>query len=404
MPEYFEFIATPALVDTLSKFIQSLGRKYVGYYNKKYNRKGTIWEGRYKASLVEADKYLFGIMCSIESRKPDSTFSSLAKNLYGVDDTIVSQHSLYKELGSTNTKRVEEYAKIFNTKLDEDVEKFINQCLEKQLVTGTPSYVKMLEKSVGMILSSKKRGRPKKEITNQRKKMYKNLVVLDKEKHDKLKLNPVENLFFAKDSFAIPTLVNEMEVMSRAFPVVFSGAEIPAVISLVSLGGDCLAINSDGKWITAHVPLYLRKYPFSLASTKEKLDQKVVLVDEGSSLISKSKGKQLFKKSGEKADVLVNAIEYLKSYEEQSEVMRIFAKTIADSGILEDREISVGEGDEKKVLIKGFKVVDKEKLNALSDDILADWVRRGIINLIDIHMKSLNHIQTLFDLAQKRQN
>ncbi len=80
------------------------------------------------------------------------------------------------------------------------------------------------------------------------------------------------------------------------------------------------------------------------------------------------------------------------------------AKIIAQSGILEAREISVGEGDEKKVLVNGFKVVSREKLNALSDDILADWVRKGIISMIDAHLKSLENIQTLFEIAQKRQS
>ncbi|PNV84568.1 MAG: hypothetical protein C0627_00245 [Sulfurimonas sp.] len=52
MPHFFEFLATPSNEDALSKFMQSLGRKYVGYFNKKYNRVGTIFEGRYKSSLV----------------------------------------------------------------------------------------------------------------------------------------------------------------------------------------------------------------------------------------------------------------------------------------------------------------------------------------------------------------
>ncbi len=56
------------------------------------------------------------------------------------------------------------------------------------------------------------------------------------------------------------------------------------------------------------------------------------------------------------------------------------------------------------MLVNGFKVVDREKLNALSDDILADWVRKGIISLIDAHLKSLDNIQALFDIAHQRQS
>ena len=94
----------------------------------------------------------------------------------------------------------------------------------------------------------------------------------------------------------------------------------------------------------------------------------------------------------------------MSAHENEAIVTNNVAKVIAQSGILEDREISVGEGDEKKVLVNGFKVVSREKLNALSDDVLADWVRKGIITLIDAHLKSLDNIQTLFNIAHQRQN
>ena len=78
------------------------------------------------------------------------------------------------------------------------------------------------------------------------------------------------------------------------------------------------------------------------------------------------------------------------------------AKLIADTNILEDRDISVGEGEEKKILVKGFKVVSKEKLDALDDAILALWVRNGIISFINLHIKSLDNMQTLMNLSTQR--
>ena len=403
MPKYFEFFATPKNIDSLPKFMQSLGRRYVGYFNKKYGRSGTLWDSRYKASLVENETYGFEVMKYIEQQaSKDYTHSSVGKNLFNKKDSIVAPSSLYKKLGYTDEQRLESYLKIFN-KTDEKKASFIAFCLEKQLVTGNESFIKNIENLVGMVLASKSRGRPKKENQEQRKTMYKNLVVLDKQKHKDLKISPLENLNFAKESAFIPVLANEASVIASSFPIVFSADETPSLIALVSLGGDSLAINSEGKWITPYVPSYLRKYPFSLAATKENPEQKIVLIDEESSLFSKSKGKQLFKKEGEPSEALSNAINFLNSYENQAKVTNDVVKIIAQSAILEDREISIGEGEEKKVLVKGFKVVDREKLNKLSDDILAAWVRNGIISFIDAHLKSLQNIQTLFNLAQQRQ-
>lgn len=234
--------------------------------------------------------------------------------------------------------------------------------------------------------------------------MYKKLVVLDKQNHKTLKLKPLESFSFAKEVTSIPVIANEAAIVGTHFPIVFTGDENSSLISLVSLGGTNLGVDEDGKWITDYVPSFLRKYPFSLTATKENPEKKVILIDEDSSLFSRSKGKQLFKKSGEQSEVLTNAINLLTSYEKQMIMTENVSKIIADSGILDNREISAGEGEEKKILVNGFKVVNREKLNALSDDILADWVRKGIISLIDAHLNSLQSVQNLFKIANQRQS
>ena len=406
MPTYFEYLATPTHADALSRFMQSLGRRYVGYFNKKYNRRGTLWEGRFKSSLVQDSEYLFDVMVHIEKQvTQDHIYCSLHKNLFNKSDAVVSSHKLYKSLGFTDAQRVEEYAKIFNRKQDEGKNRFITYCLQKQLVTANAEFIKEIEQKLGLMLTAKERGRPKRKTQRQKeKKMYKNLVVLDKEQHKDLKLSPLKDLKFAKDVAFVPVTANEVALVGAAFPVVFTADETPSLVALVSLGGDNLAIDKEGKWITSYVPSYLRKYPFSLAGTKENPDQKVILIDEGSELFSKTKGKQLFKKDGSQSETLSNAIKFLTAQENDAIITSNVAKAIAQSGILEEREISVGDGEEKKVLVNGFKVVNREKLNALSDDILADWVRKGIITLIDAHLKSLDNIQTLFNIAHQRQN
>lgn len=398
--EYFEFLATSKNIESIPKFMQTLGRLYVSYFNKKYERSGTLWQGRYKSSLVEFNNYLFDVMSFIE-RRVKTKYSSLNKNLFDKKDSIVVYHDKYKKLGFTQEQRVKEYKVFFeqNTKEKDD---FILNCLEKQKITATKEFIKKLENNLGLVLQSKKRGRPKK--IKKDTKMYKNLQILDKEKHKTFKVSEMKDLFFAKDMSSIPVMLNEVISVGKIFPIVFTtNEETSTLVAITSLGNGNLAINEEGKWITEYVPVTLRKYPFSMASVKDKPKQKVIMLDEDSPLVSKSKGKQLFKKDGSQSELLENAIKFLADNEKQVFMTKEIVSEIVKSGILEDREISVGEGEEKKVLISGFKVVDKEKLNNLSDDILASWVRRGIISFIDLHLKSLDNINTLFQLANQRQ-
>jgi len=412
MPTYFEFVATPFDENSISKFMQSLGRRYVGYFNKKYNRKGTLWNGRYKSSIVE-DSYLFDVMRYIESRPFNEQlidnplsykYSSIHHNLLNEKDKIITSPKCYRELGYKDEDRIKRYSQIFYAKVDATKEKLIINCLEKQLITGSKSYIHQLEKEIGLTLRAKPRGRPKKNIKQGKKRMYKKLVVLDKKAHSNLKVNPMRDLNFARGNAFIPVIANEVAVIGDNFPIVFTAEDNPILVALVSLGGDSLAINHDGKWITSYIPSFIRKYPFAIASTEGNPNQKVILIDEESDLVSTTEGSELFLEDGNQSDILKNAINFLTNHENQTIITKNVAKAISDSGILEDREIAVGEGEERQILVNGFKVVDREKLNALSDDILADWVRKGIITLIDAHLKSLDNINTLFEIAQKRQS
>ncbi len=400
MPDFFILLATPQKIDSISKFIQTIGRKYVAYYNKKYNRQGSLFNGRYKLSIVEAYKYLFDVMVYIESlpNAKDYPYSSIGKNLYNRKDDIISFHKLYKDLGNTDKERIEKYSKIFSLTLNKEKKEFIENCINKQLVIGTNGYIKKLEKEIGATLVARKRGRPPKK--NKRIKMYKKLVLLDKNLHKNLKIKPMQDLEFAKDLAFIPILASEVKKVGKLFPIVFTNEENPKLVAIVSLGGSSLALNEEYKWIGDYVPMFLRQYPFSIANAKvdDENTAKVILIDEDSYLVSATEGKPLFDEDGNNTDTLNRAIDFLTKYDNQQNITNNVAKLIKESGILDEREISVGEDENKQVLVKGFSVVDREKLNNLSDDILADWVRRGIITMIDGTIESLANIQTLFNL------
>ena len=388
--------------ESLARFMQSLGVKYVAYYNKKYGRRGTLWQGRYKSSLVE-DRFILDLMHYIE-KVVAAPLNSFSQNSDAATPTFLKPHELYKLLGKDAKDRASIYKKRLEKQpLLDDTIGFIEESLEKQRLTGGPEFYKKLEALAGRSLVAQRRGRPKKEDSYKGKKMFKKLVVLDKEAHKNLKISPLEDLKFAKGLAFVPLLANEVAQVATMFPVVFTADEKPSLIALTSLGGENLAINAEGKYIAQYVPAFLRKYPFALAAKEPNSSEKVILIDEEASVLSKSKGKQLFTKDGSESETLKNAINFLTEFEKQAQLTQAVVAEIAESGILEPREISIGEGDEKRVLVNGFLVVNKEKLNQLDDAKLASWVRKGIISFIDAHLNSLKNIEVLFKLASQNQ-
>jgi len=124
MTNHYHLLATPVDGDSFSGMIQMLGRLYVRHINKTYERRGTLWEGRYKASLIDADDYLFRCMRYIENnpvrarmvRKPGNyIWSSYNRNATGGVDPLVQSHFLYTSLAATLGGRIRSYKALFNT-------------------------------------------------------------------------------------------------------------------------------------------------------------------------------------------------------------------------------------------------------------------------------------------------
>ena len=150
MTNHVHLLTTPMQEQGIGDMMQALGRRYVYYINKTYRRTGTLWEGRYKASLVDSDAYLLTCMRYIElnpvraemvSHPGEYQWSSYAANAQGRVDPLVAAHPVYTALGTTTAGRQSAYRELFRHHLDNDVLHEIREALNHELVLGR-SYFK----------------------------------------------------------------------------------------------------------------------------------------------------------------------------------------------------------------------------------------------------------------------
>ena len=226
-----------------------------------------------------------------------------------------------------------------------------------------------------------------------------NYVVLDKRTHKDLKISPLKSLKFACDLDFVPILMSEVVPVADILPIVFTDEKVPKVVALVSMNGQNLTINDEGKYLEKYVPIFFKSYPFLLLPLADNADGRVVCIDESAENLNEIEGKELFTLNGDETDTLKAIKDFLFQYEELKMQTNAIVQEIVASGILDVRELTIGEGNEKKVLVKNFRVVNKEKLYQLEDKKLASWVRRGIISFIDIHIASLSKVEDLFQKA-----
>lgn len=109
MTNHVHLLLTPLDSAGPSRLMRSLGRRYVGYFNARYRRTGTLWEGRFRSALVDSVPYLFACSRYIELNPTRAglvddpaayPWSSFRHNAGGVDDPVLSPHPQYSALGS----------------------------------------------------------------------------------------------------------------------------------------------------------------------------------------------------------------------------------------------------------------------------------------------------------------
>jgi putative transposase len=134
--------------------MQALGRRYVYYINKSYNRTGTLWEGRFKSSLIDSDGYLLTCMRYIElnpvraamvNHPGEYKWSSYHANAQVYEDSLIESHPLYSALGDTPSKRQHAYRELFRLHIDDELIHEIRESLNHELVLGRSHFKDLIE-------------------------------------------------------------------------------------------------------------------------------------------------------------------------------------------------------------------------------------------------------------------
>ena len=173
LDNHFHMLLTPPSDEAMSLMMQSVGRTYVRYFNKRHDRSGTLWEGRYKSSLVDSEAYLLTCMAYIDlnpvragaADSPEAFNWSSYKHLSGQKiDKLVTPHALYWGLGNTPFAREAAYAEFVASGLSESIQKDLTESALKGRVVGRPDFLKLLEKTTRRQILPQKAGRPFKKV------------------------------------------------------------------------------------------------------------------------------------------------------------------------------------------------------------------------------------------------
>jgi len=154
MTNHVHLLVTPRTATGLSVVMKHLGQRYVQFVNSVHQRTGTLWEGRFRSSIVDTDRYLMTCQRYIELnpvraglvRHPAQyDWCSYRRNAYGAPDPIVTPHPLYQALGQQEQLRLAAYRALFQQDIDPQLLARIRHATSGGYLLGDETFAQCIE-------------------------------------------------------------------------------------------------------------------------------------------------------------------------------------------------------------------------------------------------------------------
>lgn len=171
MKNHFHLLIEPKEKDNISLLMKLLGAKYVHYINRTYKRTGTLWEGRYRCSMIDRELYFLTCLRYIEMNPVRAGIVSLPElyrwssyrvRAFGENNQIIDLDPWYKGLGKDAQERQFIYRKFFRNSLPDSNLDLIREKTNRNRIIGDTYFTEQIEKIIGRKVIIREPGRPRK--------------------------------------------------------------------------------------------------------------------------------------------------------------------------------------------------------------------------------------------------
>ena len=151
MSNHVHLLLSTQSTASLSSLMKMLNQRYVQYFNWRYGRTGSLWEGRYKSCLVQGERYLLicqryielnPVRAGIVTLPGQYCWSSYRSNAQGRHDDLLSPHSLYLMLGNDELERQDTYQSLFQDKLGERCIGQLRKAVDAEFAVGDQVFLR----------------------------------------------------------------------------------------------------------------------------------------------------------------------------------------------------------------------------------------------------------------------
>ncbi|MEN8178382.1 MAG: SapC family protein [Pseudomonadota bacterium] len=226
---------------------------------------------------------------------------------------------------------------------------------------------------------------------------YNKIVPLNEQRHKNYCFEHKGDYSFTKETNAVFLSLMEFPKASREYPIVFAGnEENSAPFALVGLeNNQNLFLSKYEKWNAEYIPAYVRRYPFVLAKSNNNY---TVCIDEScKGFNQEGKGERLFDEKGEQSTYLENMLGFLNQYHIDQKRTQDFMAKLREYDLLEPMHANVELNSGVRVSLKGFFVINRDRLKKLESDKITDLIKSDALERIYTHLVSLENFNPLME-------
>lgn len=226
---------------------------------------------------------------------------------------------------------------------------------------------------------------------------YSNAVPLSSQKHGDLYVKTGRDYGFARSVNSVPLTAVEFRRATLEYAVVFAG-EGEAVMPVAILGaeaGQNLFVRDDGSWDGHYVPAFVRRYPFVFSSSNDGTTFTLCLDESFSGCNREGRGERLFDAEGQRTQYLETVLNFVRDYQIQFQRTRNFCNRLRELDLLEPMQAQFTLPDGQQRNLTGFMAVNRAKLKDLGDEVLVRMVKSDELELIHLHLQSMQNFNTL---------
>lgn len=230
--------------------------------------------------------------------------------------------------------------------------------------------------------------------------------LINKEQHGDLAVGTVDKRFgFCANIRAVPLTVSEIPAAMKDYPVVFASQDQLIPIAILGLIDDVnLMVDENGQWENdRYIPGYIRRYPFGVANETGG-ERIAIVVDAAFDGFVREGGQPLFE-SGEPTQIVQQAIEFCKSYEEDRARTADFANRIKDLGVVKGQSAQyTPQGETQPRTFAEYIGVDENALKELDGQKFLELRENGILPILYAMVMSMGNWRTLMTRRARRFN